>query len=44
MTLYQRGELALDTRVADPKLLGPNFAANGKEDVQVLNLLLHNAG
>ncbi len=44
MTFYQRGELGLNERVASTRLLGPGFAANGKEDITVLNLLLHNAG
>lgn len=44
MILYQRGDLALDTRVADPSLLGAAFAVNGKGVITVENLLLHNAG
>ena len=44
MTFYQRGELDLDTPVSDPSLLGPAFAVNGKQDITVRNLLLHNAG
>ena len=44
MTLYQRGELHLDTPLADPALLGPAFAVHDKGDIRVLNLLLHNAG
>lgn len=31
-------------KVSDMKLLGPDFARNGKENVTVRNLLLHNAG
>ena len=42
--LYQQGLLPLDTLVADASLLGPAFANNGKEDITVRNLLLHNAG
>ena len=42
--LYQRGYLGLDTLVADPSLLGPEFAAHGKGDITVRNLMLHNAG
>ena len=44
MTFYQRGEINLNTAVSDPSLLGPAFAVNGKQDITVLNLLLHNAG
>ena len=42
--LYEQGILDLYMPVADPRLLGPEFAQNGKEDIRVLNLLLHNAG
>ena len=31
-------------RVSDPSLLGHDFAGNGKENITVRNLLLHNAG
>lgn len=34
----------VDMKVSDPNLLGPAFSAQGKGDVTVLNLLLHNAG
>jgi hypothetical protein len=30
--------------LADPYLLGPAYAANGKGSITALNLLLHNAG
>ncbi len=33
-----------DMKVSDARLLGPEFASNGKEDIRVRNLLLHNAG
>jgi len=39
---YQRGELPLETRVSD--ILGPEFSQNGKENITILNCLLHNAG
>lgn len=42
--LYEDGFLDLNMRVADSSLLGPSFAQNGKQDITVLNLLLHNAG
>ena len=31
-------------RISDPSLLGPEFGQNGKENITVRNLLLHNAG
>ena len=31
-------------RVSDPSLLGPAFDQNGKENITLRNLLLHNAG
>ena len=31
-------------RVSDSHLLGPEFSRNGKENITVRNLLLHNAG
>ena len=40
--LYQRGLLALETRVGD--VLGAAFDVNGKAPIVVRNLLLHNAG
>ena len=40
--LYQNGFVRLDTRVSD--VIGPTFSSHGKGDIQVLNLLLHNAG
>jgi CubicO group peptidase (beta-lactamase class C family) len=40
--LYENGFLSLDTRVSD--VLGAEYNANGKENVTVLNCLLHNAG
>ena len=40
----QRGEVGLDTRLADESLLGAEFSANGKEEITVRNMLLHNAG
>ena len=33
-----------DMKVSDPRLLGPGFAVNGKGDISLKNLLLHNAG
>jgi hypothetical protein len=42
--LYQRGVLDLDMPLADPYLLGPDFAQNGKSAITPRNLLLHNAG
>jgi CubicO group peptidase (beta-lactamase class C family) len=42
--LAQRGELALETLISDPKLLGPPYATNGKDTITVENCLLHNAG
>ena len=33
-----------DMRVSDSRLLGPEFSRNGKENITVRNLLLHNAG
>ncbi len=44
LSISQRGELALDTLIADPALLGPSYANNGKEVITVENCLLHNAG
>ena len=31
-------------KVSNPSLLGEEFTANGKENITVRNLLLHNAG
>ena len=31
-------------KVSDPVLLGPEFSMNGKGEIRVRNLLLHNAG
>jgi CubicO group peptidase (beta-lactamase class C family) len=42
--LYQEGYLSLDWPVASPALLGPAFAGQGKANITVANLLLHNAG
>eukprot|EP01100_Stratorugosa_tubuloviscum_P009056 TRINITY_DN3795_c0_g1_i1.p1 TRINITY_DN3795_c0_g1~~TRINITY_DN3795_c0_g1_i1.p1 ORF type:complete len:441 (+),score=154.82 TRINITY_DN3795_c0_g1_i1:69-1391(+) len=39
---YQRGEISLDARIVD--ILGEEFGVNGKEDITILNCLLHNAG
>jgi CubicO group peptidase (beta-lactamase class C family) len=44
MTFYQRGELHLDTKISDSRLLGDEFKPNGKENITVQNLLLHDAG
>eukprot|EP00050_Salpingoeca_kvevrii_P022619 m.129202 g.129202 ORF g.129202 m.129202 type:complete len:387 (-) comp9765_c0_seq6:1445-2605(-) len=44
MTLYQTGFLDLDEPVSSARLLGPAFAAQGKGNITVRNLLLHNAG
>jgi CubicO group peptidase (beta-lactamase class C family) len=42
--LYQAGNIALDEIVATERLLGTNFAAQGKGSITIRNLLLHNAG
>ena len=42
--LVQRGLLGLDDFVASDKLLGPKFASQGKGEIKIRNLLLHNAG
>jgi CubicO group peptidase (beta-lactamase class C family) len=42
--LYQRGLLGLDEKIASAKLLGSAFASQGKGEITVRNLLLHNAG
>ena len=42
--LYQQGLLSLDTLVSDHSLLGPAFAANGKQGITITHLLQHNAG
>eukprot|EP01095_Lingulamoeba_sp_RSL-Kostka_P016291 TRINITY_DN7924_c1_g1_i1.p1 TRINITY_DN7924_c1_g1~~TRINITY_DN7924_c1_g1_i1.p1 ORF type:complete len:455 (-),score=154.28 TRINITY_DN7924_c1_g1_i1:92-1456(-) len=39
---YERGELDLNTKVED--ILGKQFGTNGKDQISVLNCLLHNAG
>lgn len=44
MLLYDKDLIHLDTPLADPTLLGPQFAQNGKAAITVRNLLLHNAG
>ena len=44
MLLYQHGLIALDEKISSPTLLGPEFGRNGKENITVLNLLLHNSG
>lgn len=31
-------------KISSEKLLGPSFSANGKENITLLNLLLHNSG
>lgn len=41
MKLYEKGQIDLDDKVS--KYL-PDFAANGKENITVRNLLLHNSG
>ena len=41
MLLVERGEVALDDRVAD---LVPNFAGDGKRDVRLRHLLTHTSG
>eukprot|EP00013_Stygamoeba_regulata_P025878 CAMPEP_0177646792 /NCGR_PEP_ID=MMETSP0447-20121125/9955_1 /TAXON_ID=0 /ORGANISM="Stygamoeba regulata, Strain BSH-02190019" /LENGTH=451 /DNA_ID=CAMNT_0019149333 /DNA_START=55 /DNA_END=1410 /DNA_ORIENTATION=+ len=41
-TLYQNGYLELDATVAS--YVGDAFSANGKQNITVLNCLLHNAG
>lgn len=42
--LYDLKLISLDMKVSDPALLGPAFANNGKDDITLLNCLLHNAG
>jgi len=42
MQFYQRGELYLDVKVS--QLLGQQYSVNGKENITILNLLLHNSG
>lgn len=42
--MYQSGYLSLDDKVASADLLGPQFARNGKTNITVRHLLLHNAG
>jgi CubicO group peptidase (beta-lactamase class C family) len=42
--LYQAGLLDLSMPVADPTLLGPVYAAQGKSTIQVRDLLMHQAG
>jgi serine-type D-Ala-D-Ala carboxypeptidase len=42
--LYQLGFIDLDEKVSSPRLLGPDFANQGKGDITIRNLLLHNAG
>ena len=44
MLLYDKGVLDLDMKLADPSLLGPDFASHGKAPIAVRNLLLHDAG
>eukprot|EP01121_Diplochlamys_sp_Union-15-3_P012770 TRINITY_DN3873_c0_g1_i1.p1 TRINITY_DN3873_c0_g1~~TRINITY_DN3873_c0_g1_i1.p1 ORF type:complete len:481 (-),score=72.54 TRINITY_DN3873_c0_g1_i1:39-1406(-) len=44
MTFYERGEITLDLQISDRLLLGSGFSQNGKGDITILNLLLHNAG
>lgn len=44
MLLYQKGLLDLDAHVASASLLGELFAEEGKENITIRNLLLHNAG
>ena len=41
---YQRGEVDLNWAVADDRLLGKDFAAQGKGPITLLHLLLHNSG
>ena len=35
---------SVESQVADPRLLGPAFGNNGKDEISVLNCMLHNAG
>jgi len=42
--LYQDGFLYLETPISDESLLGETYSQAGKEDISVLNCLLHNAG
>ena len=42
--LYQKGLLGLDEKVSSSRLLGAGFASQGKENITIRNLLLHNAG
>ncbi|KAL0224532.1 hypothetical protein P9112_003922 [Eukaryota sp. TZLM1-RC] len=41
---YERGELDLDTPIADPSLLGPAFAAASKGSITLRHVLLHQSG
>jgi len=43
-SLYQDGYIKLDTKLNDPSLLGPDYGVNGKDNITIRNLLLHNAG
>ena len=36
--------IVADMKVSNESLLGPDFENNGKENITVKNLLLHNAG
>lgn len=42
--LYAAGLLQLDTLVCDPSLLGPAYAAQGKGNITIRDLMLHQAG
>ena len=42
--LYQQGYLGLDDYVSSSNLLGAGFASQGKGNITIRNLLLHNAG
>ena len=42
--LYQAGHLGLDDLVTSQELLGSQFASNGKGEIRIRNLMLHNAG
>jgi len=41
---YERGQLDLDWKLSDERLLGNAYANHGKESITVRHCLLHNAG
>lgn len=42
--LYQQGYLDLDSRVSNSEHLGTHFAQNGKRNITIRNLLMHDSG